>query len=86
MSGCSIRRILLADVLADLLQFEADGGDGIAPGPEMFAREIPLLSPSRAIAMALFPLRNPITEATECLGGIAMHMCTWSGMRCPSRI
>src|SRR5260370_40256452 len=23
--------------------------------------------------MALFPLRNPITEATGCLGGIAMH-------------
>jgi hypothetical protein len=30
----------------------------------------------RAIAMALFPFRNPITEATGCLGGIAMHMCT----------
>ena len=24
-------------------------------------------------------------EATECLGDIAMHICTWSGMRCPSR-
>src|SRR5260370_5358682 len=31
----------------------------------------------RAIAMALFPFRNPITEATEYFGGIAMHMCTW---------
>src|SRR5437870_4865751 len=36
--------------------------------------------------MALFPFRNPITEATGCLGGIAIHMCTWSGIRCPSRI
>src|SRR5579859_6060069 len=36
--------------------------------------------------MALFPFRNPITEATGCLGGIAMHICTWSGIRCPSII
>src|SRR5205823_1424191 len=36
----------------------------------------------RAIAMALFPFRNPITEATGYFGGIAMHMCTWSGNRC----
>ena len=40
----------------------------------------------RAIAIALFPFRNPITNATGCLGGIAMHMCTWSGIRCPSII
>src|SRR5438045_7327427 len=40
----------------------------------------------RAIAMALFPFRNPITEATGYFGGIAMHMCTWSGSRCPSMI
>src|SRR5438874_3176180 len=39
----------------------------------------------RAIAMALFPLRNPITEGTGYFGGIAMHMCTWSGS-CPSMI
>src|SRR5262245_31040759 len=32
--------------------------------------------------MALFPFRNPITEATGCFGGIVIHMCTWSGMRC----
>src|SRR5437016_12505958 len=38
----------------------------------------------RAIAMALFPFRKPITEATGYFGGIAMHMCTWSGSRCPS--
>src|SRR5436189_3361814 len=40
----------------------------------------------RAIAMALFPFRNPIAEATGYFGGIAMHMCTWSGSRCPSMI
>ena len=26
------------------------------------------------MAMALFPFRNPITEATGCLGGIAAHV------------
>src|ERR1700738_5248536 len=41
---------------------------------------------NRAIAIALFPFRNPITEATGCLGGMAMHMCAWSGIRCPSMI
>src|SRR6516225_5246293 len=28
----------------------------------------------RAIAMALFPFRNPITEATGYFGGIAIHL------------
>ncbi len=41
---------------------------------------------SRAMAMALFPLKSSMTEATGCLGGIAMHMCTRSSIRCPSRI
>ena len=40
----AIRGFLLADVLADLLQFKADGGDGIPAGPEMLTREIPLLA------------------------------------------
>jgi hypothetical protein len=35
---------------------------------------------------ALFPYKNPITEATRCFGGIAMHICTWSGIECPSTI
>ena len=41
---------------------------------------------SQATAIALFPFRNPITEATGYFGGIAMHMCTSSGFRCPSII
>src|SRR5262249_21367325 len=38
----------------------------------------------RAMAMALFPFRTPITDATGCLGGIAINMCTWSRIKCPS--
>jgi hypothetical protein len=35
---------LLADVLADLFKFKPDRGDSVATGPEMLAREIPLLA------------------------------------------
>jgi SRSO17 transposase len=37
LSDCSIRRFLLADVCADLFQFEPDGGYRVTAGPEMFA-------------------------------------------------
>jgi len=37
----------------------------------------------RAIEIALFPFRNPITEATGYFGRMAMHICTWSGIRYP---
>ena len=33
LSVCSIRSFLFADVLAYLLQFKANGGDGVATGP-----------------------------------------------------
>jgi len=26
---------------------------------------------------------NPLTEATGCFGGIAIHICTWSGIDLP---
>jgi hypothetical protein len=78
---CSIRAFLLADVLADLLQFEPDGRYGVTASPEMLACKVALLTARRAIAMALFPLRNPITDATGCFGGMAIHICTWSGIR-----
>src|SRR6476620_10360922 len=83
----SIRFLLVADVLADLVQFESDGRDRIPTGPEVLAREVLLpAAQSRATAIALFPFRNPMTEATGYFGGIAMHICTWSGIRCPSII
>jgi hypothetical protein len=39
-----IRALLLADVLADLLQFKPDRGNGITAGPELLAREISILA------------------------------------------
>src|SRR5881296_1275010 len=56
LSVLSIRGLLLADVLADLLQFEADRGDSVTAGPEMFAREIPLLAAQPGNGDCTFPL------------------------------
>jgi hypothetical protein len=33
-----------------------------------------------------FPFMYPMTCATEYFGGIEISMCTWSGIRWPSRI
>jgi len=40
LSGCSIRRFLLADVLTDLFQFEPDGRYCVTAGPEVLARKV----------------------------------------------
>src|SRR5262252_816703 len=81
-----IRRFLLADVLADLLQLEAHGGQGVSTGPEMLARKIPLFATQAGHRYGALPFQKSITEATGYFGGIAIHMCTWSGIRCPSMI
>jgi hypothetical protein len=60
----AIRAILLADILADLLQFEPHSRYRVTSSPEVLACEIALLAAQASIAIALFPLRNPITEAT----------------------
>jgi hypothetical protein len=82
----SIRFLLLADVLADWVQFESDGRDRVATGPERLAREVLLAATQSSHGNRALPFRNPMTEATGYFGGIAMDICTWSGFRCPSRI
>jgi len=44
LPACSIRALLFADVLADLLKFKSDRGNGVATSPEMLARKIALLT------------------------------------------
>jgi len=39
----------------------------------------------RWIRTALFPFRNPIVFDRLYFGGTLKHMCTWSGLRFPSR-
>jgi hypothetical protein len=52
LSGCSIRCVLLADVLANLLQFEPDCGDRIAALPGIDGH-----------SQWRFPLSNGFTES-----------------------
>ena len=44
LSAVPIRGLLLADVLADLLQLESDGGHRVAASPEVLSGEVPLLA------------------------------------------
>jgi len=86
LSARSIRFFLFADVLADLLQLEAHGGHGISTSPEMLAREISLFAAQSGYRYRALPFQNPVTDATWCLGGMAMHIRTWSGIKWPSKI
>jgi hypothetical protein len=59
LPACAIRALLLADVLADLLQFESHRGNGIASGPEMLTREIPFLAAQTGNCDRTLPLEKP---------------------------
>ena len=59
LPACSIRGFLLADVLANLFQFKADRRDGVAAGPEMLARKIPLLATQPGNGDRAFPFQKP---------------------------
>jgi hypothetical protein len=63
-------------ILSDRLLIHANGGNKISSGPEMLPEVKFFLFPryTRAMWMALFPLRNPTTCATEYLGGIEINM------------
>ena len=74
LSVCSIRGFLLADVLADLLQFKADRGDGIAAGPEMLARKIPLFAAQPGNGDRALPFQKPDHRSHRGLRGIAIHL------------
>src|SRR5437016_6328466 len=86
LSAVTIRAVLLADIAADLFQLKPDGRNGIAPGPEMLAREIPFLAAQPGNRNGALPFEKPDHRSHRVLGGMAMHMGTWSGIRCPSRI
>jgi len=77
LSVCSIRGFLLADVLADLLQFKADRRDSVTAGPQMFTREIPLLPAQPGNSNCALPLQKSDHRSYRVLGGnrdAHMHM------------
>src|SRR5260221_5095053 len=69
LSVLSIRGFLLADVLADLLEFKADCGHCVAAGPEMLARKIPLLATQPGNGDRALPLQKPDHRRYRVLGG-----------------
>ena len=62
LPACAIRILLFADVLADLLQFKPDRGDGIPTGPEMLARKIPLLAAQPGNGDSALPFEEPKSQ------------------------
>jgi hypothetical protein len=69
LSAVSIRFFLFADVLADLLQLESDGGYGISTGPEMPAREISLFATPSGYGHRALPFQKPDHRSYRVLGG-----------------
>ena len=59
LPACSIRRILLADVCADLLQFKPDGRYRVTAGPEMLAREVSFLTAHPGDRDGALPFQKP---------------------------
>jgi hypothetical protein len=55
----SIRAFLLADVLANLLQFESDRGNSIAPRPEMLPGEVPIFATQSGNRDGTLPFQEP---------------------------
>jgi hypothetical protein len=71
LSAVSIRFFLFADVLADLLQLEPDGGYGVSTGPEMLMlpREVPLLAAHSGYGDRALPFEKPDHRSHRVLGG-----------------
>src|SRR6266404_8499085 len=64
-------------VLANLFQFKADRGDSLTAGPQMFAREIPLLTAQPGNSDCTLPLQKSDHGSYRVLGGnrdAHMHM------------
>lgn len=79
--------LLVADIRPDYPFIKSDRRNKIPSSPgtspvKFFTRPLKRLT----IAIALFPLMYPITFDTAYFGGMLMHMCTWSGIMCPSTI
>src|SRR5947207_2259232 len=69
LSAVTIRAVLLADIAADLFQLKPDGRNGIAPGPEMLAREIPFLAAQPGNRNGALPFEKPDHRSHRVLGG-----------------
>jgi hypothetical protein len=73
LSTGSIRFFLFADVLADLLQLEPDGGHGLTTGPEMLPREVPLLAAPSGYGDSALPFEKTDHRSHRELGGESLY-------------
>jgi hypothetical protein len=55
----SIRFLLVADLLSDLIQFESDRRDRVPTGPEVLPREILLAATPSSYGNRTLPLQKP---------------------------
>ena len=69
LSVGSIRVFLFADVLADLLQFEPNGGHRITAGPEVLASEVSFLTPQASNRDGTLPLQETDHRSNRVLRG-----------------
>jgi hypothetical protein len=84
LPACTIRALLLADVLADLFQFESDRRNGIASVPEMLAREVSLLAAQTGNCDRTLPFEKPNHRRDRVFGrncDAHVHM-VWHNMPC----
>src|SRR6516165_4600525 len=58
-TSCSIRFLLVADVLANLLQFEPDRRNRVSTSPQMLAREVLLAAAQSSHGNRTLPLQEP---------------------------
>ena len=68
LSAYSIRRFLLADVGADLPQFEPDGRYRITAGPEVLACEVSFLTTQAGDCDGALPFQKPDHRSYRMLG------------------
>src|SRR2546425_729387 len=69
LSAVTIRAVLLAEISADLFQLKRNGRNGIAPGPEMLAREIPFLAAQPGNRNCALPFEKPDHRSHRVLWG-----------------
>jgi len=69
LSAGSIRFFLFADIWADLLQIEPDGGNGVTTGPQMIPREVAFLAAQSGYGDGVFPFQKPDHRSRRVLGG-----------------
>jgi hypothetical protein len=86
-SSWSVCLFLVADIGTAWLQLNTHGRHRVPACPAVLAHTVAVLPPNcRAMAMALWPVSEPLPDATAGLGGLSIHLGTGSGLPCPAML